>query len=166
MEETNKNPEEIQVQDTTSVGQVDVDIDQLFGMPGADNVMLPEEAKETEKPKTMFSKENVDLTFIDKADSNNEPAQKEEVDEVIAQLDDMITQEEDAGNKGRPKVDKSGLAELAVKMIEEGTLIPFDDDKPLEEYSTKDFRELFEANFQEREDKIKNKHLKKPNDQQ
>jgi len=155
MEETNKNPEEIQVQDTTSVGQVDVDIDQLFGMPGADNVMLPEEAKETEKPKTMFSKENVDLTFIDKADSNNEPAQKEEVDEVIAQLDDMITQEEDAGNKGRPKVDKSGLAELAVKMIEEGTLIPFDDDKPLEEYTTKDFRELFEANFQERESKVK-----------
>jgi hypothetical protein len=155
MEETNKNPEEIQVQDTTSVGQVDVDIDQLFGMPGADNVMLPEETQETEKPKTMFSKENVDLTFIDKPGSDNEPAKKEEVDEVIAQLDDMITQEEDAGNKGRPKVDKSGLAELATKMIEEGTLIPFDDDKPLEEYTTKDFRELFEANFQERESKVK-----------
>ncbi len=155
MEETNKNPEEIQVQDTTSVGQVDVDIDQLFGMPGADSVMLPEESQETEKPKTMFSKENVDLTFIDKAGSEDEPAKKEEVDEVIAQLDDMITQEEDAGNKGRPKVDKSGLAELATKMIEEGTLIPFDDDKPLEEYTTKDFRELFEANFQERESKVK-----------
>jgi len=40
-------------------------------------------------------------------------------------------------------------------MIEEGALVAFDDDKPLEEYSTKDFRELFEANFQEREDKIK-----------
>jgi hypothetical protein len=155
MEETNKNPEEIQVQDTTSVGQVDVDIDQLFGMPGADSVMLPEEKQETDKPKTMFSKENVDLTFIDKPGSDNEPAKKEEVDEAIAQLDDMISQEEDAGNKGRPKVDKSGLAELATKMIEEGTLIPFDDDKPLEEYTTKDFRELFEANFQERESKVK-----------
>lgn len=51
----------------------------------------------------------------------------------------------------RPKVDKSGLFELATKMIEEGTLMPFDDDKPLDEYTTKDFRELFEANFQERE---------------
>lgn len=117
--------------------------------------MLPEEKQETEKPKTMFSKENVDLTFIDKPGSDNEPAKKEEVDEAIAQLDDMISQEEDAGNKGRPKVDKSGLAELATKMIEEGTLIPFDDDKPLEEYTTKDFRELFEANFQERESKVK-----------
>jgi hypothetical protein len=155
MEETNKNPEEVQVQDTTSVGQVDVDIDQLFGMPGAENVMLPTQTQETEKPKTMFSKENIDMEFIDKADTNSESAKKEEVDEVIAQLDDMITQEEDAGNKGRPKVDKSGLSELAMKMIEEGSLIPFDDDKPLEEYTTKDFRELFEANFQERESKVK-----------
>jgi len=40
-------------------------------------------------------------------------------------------------------------------MIEEGTLFAFDDDKPLEEYTTKDFRELFEANFQERENKIR-----------
>jgi hypothetical protein len=40
-------------------------------------------------------------------------------------------------------------------MIEEGSLVPFDDDKPLEEYTTKDFRELFEANFQERENKIR-----------
>ena len=40
-------------------------------------------------------------------------------------------------------------------MIEEGSLVGFDDDKPLEEYTTKDFRELFEANFQEKERKIK-----------
>ena len=40
-------------------------------------------------------------------------------------------------------------------MIEEGSLIGFDDDKPLEEYTTKDFRELFEANFQERENEIR-----------
>ena len=70
-------------------------------------------------------------------------------------MDNLISQEEDAGNKGRPKVDKSGLYDLASKMIEEGTLFGFDDDKPLEEYTTKDFRELFEANFQEKERKIK-----------
>jgi hypothetical protein len=67
----------------------------------------------------------------------------------------MISQEEDAGNKGRPKIDKSGLADLAHKMIEEGTLIPFDDDKPLDEYTAKDFRELFEANFQDREARVR-----------
>jgi hypothetical protein len=148
-----------EVQDSTTVGQVDVNIDELFGMPGAESVMLPADGKEEEKPKSLFSKEDVDTTFLDKPatpEEKKEAAEKKaEVEETIAELDGLISQEEDAGNKGRPKVDKSGLAELATKMIEEGSLVPFDDDKPLEEYTTKDFRELFEANFQERENKVR-----------
>ena len=159
MEETNKKPED-QVQDSTTVGQVDVNIDELFGMPGADNVMLPsDDDSSDDSPKSVFSKpQDLDTTFLDKTDDSSDapaPVSAKQVDEAIAQLDDMISQEEETGNKGRPKVDKSGLSELALKMIEEGTLIPFDDDKPLEEYTTKDFRELFEANFQERENKIR-----------
>ena len=158
MEDTTKTGE-TQVLDTTTVGQVDVNIDEIFGIPGADNVMLPE--SEDDKPKSMFTKENVDTTFLDNTTATpkekEEAAEKKaEVEETIAELDGLIAQEEEAGNKGRPKVDKSGLAELAAKMIEEGTLIGFDDDKPLEEYTTKDFRELFEANFQEREEKVRN----------
>ena len=152
MEELENKSDKGQVQDSTTVGSVDVNIDEMFGMPGAENVMLP---AEEEKPKSVFSKDTTDTTFLDKPASKEEVAKKEEVEETIAELDNLITQEEDAGNKGRPKIDKSGLAELAVKMIEEGTLIPFDDDKPLEEYTTKDFRELFEANFQERENAIR-----------
>jgi hypothetical protein len=155
MEDTNRSEE---LTDSTSVEQVDVNLDELFGTPGADSVMLPEQ--ETEKPKTVFSNEGtVDVSFIDKPASNETAAEREEtkqvVEETIAELDSLISQEEEAGNKGRPKIDKSGLAELASKMIEEGTLFAFDDDKPLEEYTTKDFRELFEANFQERENKIR-----------
>jgi hypothetical protein len=146
-----------QVQDSTTVEQINVNIDELFGMPGAENVMLPQDE---EKPKSMFHKETTDTTFFDNpnttVESKKEAAEKKiEVDETIAELDGLIAQEEDAGNKGRPKVDKSGLAELASKMIEEGTLFGFDDDKPLEEYTTKDFRELFEANFNEREAAIR-----------
>jgi hypothetical protein len=152
MDELDKVLDKDQVQDSTRVEQVDVNIDEMFGMPGAESVMLP---ADEEKPKTMFSKENVDTSFLDKPTSKEEVAKKEEVDETIAELDSLISQEEDAGNKGRPKVDKSGLAELATKMIEEGTLIPFDDEKSLEEYTTKDFRELFEANFQERENAVR-----------
>ena len=152
MDELEKALDKDQVQDSTKVEQVEVNIDEMFGMPGAESVMLP---ADEEKSKTMFSKETVDTTFLDKAASKEEVVKKEEVEETIAELDSLITQEEDAGNKGRPKVDKSGLAELATKMIEEGTLIPFDDEKPLEEYTTKDFRELFEANFQERENAIR-----------
>ena len=152
---TNNETEENQIQDSTTVEQVDVNIDELFGMPGAESVMLPADGKPEEKPKSMFSKENTDITFLDKPISKEEAKEIEEVKETFAELDKRISQEEDAGNKGRPKVDKSGLYDLASKMIEEGALVPFDDDKDLEEYTTKDFRELFEANFQDRENKIR-----------
>ncbi len=159
METTNNKPED-QVQDSTTVEQVDVNIDELFGMPGAESVMLPNDKSEPEK-KSVFTAEKTDMTFFDKPETKTPEERKEdeekkvEVEETIAELNELITQEEDAGNKGRPKIDKSGLAELAQKMIEEGTLMPFDDDKPLEEYTTKDFRELFEANFQDREARIR-----------
>jgi len=157
METTNKMNED-QIQDSTTVGQVDVNIDEIFGMPGAENVMLPED--QNSKPKSMFHKETVDNTFFDNPNATSEEKKQieqknEEVKETFAELDSLISQEEDAGNKGRPKIDKSGLSELATKMIEEGSLVAFDDDKPLEEYTTKDFRELFEANFQERENQIR-----------
>jgi hypothetical protein len=158
METTNNPTGETQMLDTTKVDQVEVNIDEIFGNPGAENIMLPDN-KEGEKPKSLFSKENIDTTFLDTTTTSQEKKEaaekKADVDETIAELEGLISQEEDAGNKGRPKVDKSGLAELASKMIEEGALVPFDDDKPLEEYTTKDFRELFEANFQERENKVR-----------
>ena len=148
--------------ESTKVSEVEVDIDSLFGAPGAESVMLPADNQEPEEEKkSVFTRETVDTSFLDKPETKPVTAEaapvtsKEEVDETIAELDTLISQEEDAGNKGRPKIDKSGLAELALKMIEEGTLMAFDDDKPLEEYTTKDFRELFEANFQERENKVR-----------
>jgi hypothetical protein len=158
MSETTKNPEDEQVQDTTTVDQIDVNIDELFGIPGAANIMLP---SEEEKSKNVFSKESTpDTSFLDIKPSTSKEREeakekKAEVEETIAELDGLISQEEDAGNKGRPKVDKSGLSELAQKMIEEGALIPFDDDKSLDDYTTKDFRDLFEANFQQREEAIR-----------
>ena len=158
METTNKKNEN-EIQDSTAVEQVDVNIDEIFGMPGAENVMLPS-GEEEDKPKTMFSNGNkVDTSFFDKSskdDKNNPDEIKDtEIEETINELNDLISQEEDAGNKGRPKVDKSGLYDVASKMMEEGALVGFDDDNPLEEYTTKDFRELFEANFAERENEIR-----------
>ncbi len=144
----------------------------MFGQPGAESVMLPAEEvePETEKKSNIFSKpEETDITFIDKTETttktsmeNMTPEEKiaatpdSVVDEALAELDDAITEQETGeGKPGRRKTDKSGLQELASKMIEEGTLFGFDDNKDLEDYTTKDFRELFEANFQERETKIR-----------
>ena len=156
------------VQNSTTVEQVDINIDEIFGTPGADNIMLPAEEKEEleDKPKNVFTKETVDTSFLDNpvkktTSTEEQPASvksEEEIADEIAELDKAILESEESettSKGGRPKVDKSGLHELAVKMIEEGTLIPFDDDKSLEEYTAADFRELFEANFQEREAKVK-----------
>ena len=165
--------EETQIQDSTTVEEVNVDLNEMFGQPGAESVMLPADEVEPEpeeKKSNLFSKpEEVDTTFIDKTETTTETPEKEMtpqekiestpdsvVEEALAELDDAITEEESGEAKtGRPKTDKSGLQELASKMIEEGTLFGFDDDKDLEDYTTKDFRELFEANFQEREAKIR-----------
>lgn len=148
------------INESTTVEELDLNIDEIFGV-GADSIMTPEE----EKSKSFFKKETVDTTFLDnpgKQTSTTEvsPESTADIDnlveETIQQLDELISEEETNQAKGgRPKIDKSGLLEIASKMIEEGSLIPFDDDKPLDEYTAADFRELFEANFQEREAKVK-----------
>jgi len=161
--------EETQVQDSTTVEEVDVNLDEMFGQPGAESVMLPaEEVEPEEKKSNLFSKsKDIDTTFLDKTETTTDTktlSAQEKIDstpdsvveEALAELDDAITEEETGDIKtGRRKTDKNGLHELAAKMIEEGTLFGFDDDKALEDYSTKDFRELFEANFQEREAKVR-----------
>lgn len=145
-----------QTTDNTSVEQVDIDLDNLdfLGTPGAENVMLPEETKPS-----VFTRENVDLTFIDKEspDSNEE---KVKIDDVISEIDPeqdfrKKSDEDETKPVGRPKLEKSGMADLMNKLIESGKIIPFDDDKPLEEYTVKDYQELFEANIAEIENKVR-----------
>jgi len=152
---------ETQIQNSTTVETVDVNLEEMFGQPGAESVMLPvEEVEPKEKKSNLFSKpKEIDTTFIDKTDTTSDNKSLEttkEVEEALLELDDMISDVEQIESKpGRRKTDKSALQELASKMIEEGTLFGFDDDKDLEDYSTQDFRDLFEANFQEKENKIR-----------
>jgi len=166
MSEENKTADEVvntesNVQESTTVDQVEVNIDEIFGQPGAESVMLPEEESLEEEKNTVFSKpKDIDTTFIDKPVESPEggsPAEApvESAEETIEELDTMISEAEENSQGGRPKLDKSGLVDLAAKMIEEGALLPFDDDKSLDEYTAKDFRELFEVNFQQREQKIR-----------
>jgi hypothetical protein len=138
--------------ETTEISQVDVNLDELLGIPGADNIMLPEEKKPT-----VFSDPKLDTSFIDNPDDEDgeKPISKTEVDDI---LDEPLLDEgaDDAPKAtGRPKIDKSGTAELVKKLIEKGQIVPFDDDKSLDEYTLKDFEELLEANFNERESKVR-----------
>jgi len=140
--------------ETTEISQVDVNLDELLGIPGADNIMLPEEKKPT-----VFSDPKVDTSFLDTPDDGDDdeekPISKTEVDNILDEP--LLNEDVDDAPKatGRPKVDKSGTAELVKKLIEKGQIVPFDDDKPLDEYSLKDFEELLEANFNDRETKVR-----------
>lgn len=152
-------------EEVTQVSQADVNIDELFALPGAENIMVPSAEEEDEKKPNIFSSTNVDTSFLDKP-KTAKPAAKVETNaaetqedsersqEALEEFETLINQQEDASGRGRKKVDKSGLVELASKMIEEGVLFPFDDDKPLDEYTAKDFRELFEANMKEKEQQL------------
>jgi hypothetical protein len=149
-----------ETKETTTVEQVDLDLDSLLGSPGADSIMLPEEDK---KP-SMFSSTNVDTSFLDNPDEGK--ATKEETDalaDVLQEIDpddaSLLTggQSEDTTKKtpGRAKVAKDGTVELVKKLIDAGKIVPFDDDKPIEEYTLNDFEELIEANFAERENQVR-----------
>jgi hypothetical protein len=152
-------------QETTSIEQVEMNLDEILGTPGAENVMLPE----TEKKPNVFTKETTDLSFLneDSDEEGSESKQESKPEEVAAsvlkELDqEMLGQpgddEEESDSKktaGRPKLDKSGTSELFKKLIDKGQIVPFDDDKPLEEYTIKDFEELLEANIADRENQIR-----------
>ena len=144
----------------TTVQQVDINIDDIFGgAPGADSIVLP---SEEEKKPSFFSTPKTDLTFLDKEEEDEDgnikpPTQSAEdvLKELTDDVNDALEQEEESPKGGRPKVDKSGMVETFSKLIEEGVLIGFEDDKPMEEYSLKDWKELLQANFEEKERAIK-----------
>lgn len=163
--------------ETTTVETLDMDLNAILN-PGADSIMLP---KDKEERPNMFSRKTVDMSFLNepivqdpdpevekaaaeakaKADAE-EAARKKEIElnpEIThEQINDLINEGDDAATKnaaGRTKVDKQGLVEFVNKLIEKKALVPFEDEKPIAEYTMKDYEELFEANFQERDRKIR-----------
>jgi hypothetical protein len=123
-------------------------IDDFLPLPGADSVVTTDE----EETKTVFSKNDkpTDFSFIDKDDENTKVT-KEEVDEALSELDGALGDDDDSSKVGRKKIDKSGMVETFSKLIEEGVLMGFEDDKSMDEYSIKDWRELIQANIDEKE---------------
>ena len=155
--------------ETTTIEQVDVNLDELLGTPGAENVMLPQEEEEEKKP-SIFSKGTVDMTFIDKPENSTEEENEEEDEEdslqkpsetkttteTLEDLNSLIEESEEEINKGgRPKIDKSGLSEVLSKLVEKGEIFPFDDGKSFDDYTMEDFEELIQANIAEREKAVK-----------
>lgn len=152
-----------QTQETTTVEQVDIDLDTLLGTPGADNIMLPEEKKPS-----VFTTSKVDTAFLDTPssgddddDSKKQTPQFADVlkdinpDDASLGSDAIIEPDDQKKTPGRSKIAKDGTVELVKKLIDSGKIVPFDDDKAIEDYSLADFEELIEANFAERENQVR-----------
>jgi hypothetical protein len=164
----------------TTVEQVSADdLDNLLGMPGAgvanmsptsDPVPTPDPV-EPDKP-TFFQKDKVDMTFLDKNDPDPEPnptpdptdpnpdpvdPKPDPVDPTSFEnlVDDLDKDKDDASKGGRPTLDKGGMAQLAKALIEDKVILPFDEEKALDDYTMDDYKELFKVNFQERERAVK-----------
>ena len=152
--------------ETTTVQQADINLDELLGTPGAENIIVPEK-KEEEKP-SIFSRKEVDLSFLDKdedddnsnTDEKAEGAQattaKASTEKGSAALDEIInpdseTETEEPSKKGGRH---NGLVELTQKLIEKGMLTPFEGEEDISKYSLKDFEELFESNEKEKAKKF------------
>jgi hypothetical protein len=151
-------------QETTSIEQVEMNLDEILGTPGAENVMLPG----TEKKPSMFTQPSTDLSFLENdpdkesSESNEDKKPVENPADVLKELDKEFLggseeddQEDNQPKPGRPKVDKSGLSKLFNKLIEKGQIVPFEDDKSLDDYTEKDFEELLEANIADKENQIR-----------
>jgi len=142
---------------TTNITEVDINLDDILGTPGAENVMLP--STEEAKP-NLFSSKPVDTSFLDKPDTDQDEEKKAPIEQASKELDQIVnetieTDDDEPRTTGRPRVTKEGIVELTNKLIDKGLIMPFDEDKPLDKYTLQDFEELIEANFQERERKIK-----------
>lgn len=117
------------------------DLDEFLAIPGADTIV-------TSSEKTVISKEEEEsLEFTE--------FEKEKPEEIIAPIGEEEFQEE---TKSKSKVKNN--AEVFKGLIEKGLIIPFEEDKSLEEYSDKDWEDLIKANFEEKEKELAEKTQK------
>lgn len=148
---------------TNETNAPDVNLDEFLPMPGVNDILT---APETSKNNVFSKAKDLDTSFLEAKktqeeskddDKKEEKTQdaievKKAVDEILA-LDPI--EDDSKVIAGRPKLDKSGMVDTFSKLIDDGLIVPFDDDKPLEEYSVKDWKELLQANFEDRENKVK-----------
>ena len=163
-------------EEKTIVETVDINVDELLALPGADSVMVPGEEKEDKKP-SFFSKAVPDMKFLDKPD-NNQDLNKDGGGDDSDKKNDLSKKKDDDVSFLNPETDKdpdsesdhldnddkdkggrpSNLISATKSLIEKGILTPFVNDKgedePVDKYTAEDFQELIEANIKNREDKM------------
>lgn len=135
-----------------AVEEVDFDnLDELLGI-STNSVIAPDSVKPT-----VFKSDNVNVDFLDD-DNMNDPDKLKDVvitkddissivDSNLEDGDDEEDDEEPVNKGGRPRLTKDAMIEAASRLIEKGILVPFEDDKPISDYTVDDFEELIQANI-------------------
>jgi len=137
----------------------------MFSRPGEVDLSFvdesTEEVKEEEVAETTDTKEvevkEPETPVVAKGGDTPDTAKtvtKDEIDEILNDgLELTEGEEEKSTAKGRKRIE--GMADVFKKMIDKEEIIPFDDDKDLDEYSAKDWKELIQANMDERANKVR-----------
>jgi hypothetical protein len=147
----------------TKAETVNIDIDELFnGAPSAEGITLPQ--AEEKKPNIFQKNPEVDMSFTEPVEEKSEEV--EETQEEVAEAQEEVVEEkvtndvldnidvEDTEDVVR-KTSKKNTSYVFQKLIEKDMIVPFDDDKSLEDYSVKDWEELIEANMDEVANKVR-----------
>ncbi len=119
-------------------------IDDFLPMPGADSIVTSPTVLTTEEEETIA----IDETF------------KDELEDAIPSLNPEEEELVDDEKKSVVKNKVKNNADVFKSLIDKELLIPFDDDKPLEEYTDKDWEDLIKSNFEEKEKELQEKTQK------
>ena len=154
----------------SKVEQVDINLDEIFNAAPSGADMIQDEKA---KPKNIFSglTEKADMSFADpdntdvddlstkveeKEELTEEVEVKEDADDILDNLDGSNEADEEVKEKetrGRKSI--SGISDVFSKLIKEDKIVPFDDDKALDEYTAKDWEELIQANLDEKANEVR-----------
>lgn len=110
-------------------------------------------------PTVLTNPKEVDISIDENTDDDEEEVEEGKEKNENINLDDIIPSlspdDDEEGDDDGHKVYNN--ADVFKKLIEKKLIIPFEDDKPLEEYTDKDFIELMETNLEERNKDIESK---------
>lgn len=167
----------------SNVETLDINLDEIFnGAPSAGDVTLPEETKPQTNILSGLNKK-ADFSFADpdedgvddlskkeseepkveaeevQAETNQEEtekvkAEKESASDILDTLDDE-TEEDIEEKKKRGRKSINGISDVFSKLIKDNKIVPFDDEKSLDDYSAKDWEELIEANLEEKANQVR-----------
>lgn len=128
-----------------------IDLSEFDFLPGTG-------AEDVITPTVLTNPKQVDIKIDENTDDDDEGEEGKEKNKEV-NLDDVIPSlSPDDDNEGEGDSHKVyNNADIFKKLIEKKLIIPFDDDKPLEEYTDKDFIELMETNIEERSKDIEAK---------